>query len=65
MDKSVYKTSKERLIVIRKRHLRAKGRGTSEKYTQCIVDEYLRFVIRQEAGQEYMQRIVDKYFRKD
>ncbi|SNX54058.1 hypothetical protein [Thermoanaerobacterium sp. RBIITD] len=65
MDKSVYKSSKERLITMRKRHFESKNRGISKQYTQCIVDEYLRFVIRQEAGQEYMQRIIDEYFRKD
>jgi len=46
MDKSVYKSSKERLIAIRKRHLERKDRGTSEQYMQCIADEYLRFAIR-------------------
>lgn len=50
MDKSLYKSSKERLITMRKRHFESKNRGISKQYTQCIVDEYLRFVIRQEAG---------------
>lgn len=36
----LYKTTKERLIAVRKRRLEREPRGTDEEYIKCITEEY-------------------------